>query len=85
MDLFEGPFDLLLNLISKHKLDIYDIPISDITTDYLNYIEHMRDLDLELGAWGQADELGTSWEIELGEARVFQRLADAGEQDGQKP
>jgi len=50
LEVFAGPFDLLLNLISKHKLDIYDIPISEITTEYLRYIERMRELDLEVAS-----------------------------------
>ena len=35
---FEGPLDLLLHLIEKNKVDIYDIPISEITDQYLEYI-----------------------------------------------
>lgn len=45
---FEGPFDLLLYLIRKHEVDIYDIPISQITREYLEYIELMKMLDLEI-------------------------------------
>ena len=45
---FEGPFDLLLHLIKEAKLDIYDIPISLITSQYLQYIEMMKELDLEI-------------------------------------
>ncbi|HEX21176.1 MAG TPA: segregation/condensation protein A, partial [Actinobacteria bacterium] len=50
LEVFEGPFDLLLSLISKHKLDIYDIPISEIANEYLRYIENMRELDLEIAS-----------------------------------
>jgi segregation and condensation protein A len=45
---FEGPFDLLLHLIRENKLDIYDIPISEITSQYLEYIEMMKELNLEI-------------------------------------
>ena len=45
---FEGPFDLLLHLIREHKIDIYDIPISVITSQYLEYIEIMKELNLEI-------------------------------------
>lgn len=45
---FEGPFDLLLHLIKKEKMDIYDIKIYDITTKYLNYINKMKKIDLEI-------------------------------------
>jgi segregation and condensation protein A len=45
---FEGPFDLLLHLIREAKIDIYDIPISLITSQYLHYIEIMKELNLEI-------------------------------------
>jgi segregation and condensation protein A len=45
---FEGPFDLLLHLIKEAKIDIYDIPISLITSQYLHYIEMMKELNLEI-------------------------------------
>jgi segregation and condensation protein A len=48
LDVFEGPLDLLLFLIKRDKIDIYDIPIAHITRQYLGYIELMRELDLEL-------------------------------------
>jgi segregation and condensation protein A len=47
-EIFEGPFDLLLFLIRKHEIDIYDIPIHDITNQFLEYIELMKILDLEV-------------------------------------
>jgi len=45
---FEGPFDLLLHLIKEDKIDIYDIPIALITGKYLQYIEMMKELNLEI-------------------------------------
>jgi segregation and condensation protein A len=45
---FEGPMDLLLHLIKENKVDIYDIPISFITGQYLEYLEIMKELDLEI-------------------------------------
>jgi len=45
---FEGPFDLLLHLIRENKIDIYDIPISLITGQYLSYLEMMKELNLEI-------------------------------------
>lgn len=45
---FEGPLDLLLHLIEKNKVNIYDIPISMITTQYLNYLDEMRKADLDV-------------------------------------
>ena len=46
LDAFEGPLDLLLQLIEKDKVDIYDIPISSITDQYLNYVAKMSEEDL---------------------------------------
>ncbi len=45
---FEGPLDLLLHLIKRDEIDIYDIPIAHITQQYLQYIEIMRMLDLDV-------------------------------------
>jgi len=48
LEIFEGPMDLLLHLIKQHELDIYSIPISLITQQYLEYIELMKNLDMEI-------------------------------------
>lgn len=48
LDVFEGPFDLLLFLIRKNEVDIYDIPIFKITRQFLDYIEAMQILDLDI-------------------------------------
>ncbi len=48
LEIFEGPMDLLLHLIKKHELDIYDIPISLITQQYLEYLTLMQNLDMEI-------------------------------------
>lgn len=45
---FEGPLDLLLHLIKKHEVDIYDIPIARITHQYLEYIDMMQELNLDV-------------------------------------
>lgn len=50
LDAFEGPLDLLLYLIKRQNLDILDIPIADITDQYMEYVELMKDLRLELAA-----------------------------------
>lgn len=50
LEVFEGPFDLLLHLIGKQKVDIRDVAISQITADYLAYIDRMRDLDLDVAS-----------------------------------
>lgn len=48
LDIFEGPLDLLLYLIKKNEIDIYNIPISLITEQYLEYLDMMRSLNLDL-------------------------------------
>jgi segregation and condensation protein A len=48
LEAFEGPLDLLLYLIRRQNLDILDIPIADITRQYMEYIQLMQELDLEL-------------------------------------
>lgn len=48
LDAFEGPLDLLLYLIRRHNLDILDIPIAEITKQYMTYVELMTDFRLEL-------------------------------------
>ncbi|MFA5321022.1 MAG: segregation/condensation protein A, partial [Candidatus Omnitrophota bacterium] len=46
LELFEGPLDLLLYLVKKEHLNIYDIPVSQVTEQYLKYLELMKLLDL---------------------------------------
>ena len=48
LEVFEGPLDLLLHLIEKNKVDIYDIPIADITQQYLEYINQMHTDDMNV-------------------------------------
>ena len=49
-DVYEGPLDLLLDLIRKQDIDIYDIPIAKITAQYLAYVEKIRELDVNVAA-----------------------------------
>ena len=48
LDVFEGPMDLLLHLISKHKLNIYDIPIVTLVEQYIDYVRQMQEEDMLL-------------------------------------
>ena len=48
LEKFEGPLDLLLHLIEKNKIDIYDIPIIEITAQYLEYIRQMQEEDMNI-------------------------------------
>ncbi len=50
LDQYEGPLDLLLDLIRKQQIDIRDIPIATITSQYLAYLDKARELDLDIGA-----------------------------------
>jgi len=50
LDAFEGPLDLLLYLIRRQNLDVLDIPIAEITVQYMEYVELMKDIQLELAA-----------------------------------
>ena len=49
-DVYEGPLDLLLDLIRKQDIDIYDIPIATITAQYLAYVERLKELDVNVAA-----------------------------------
>src|ERR1041384_3762685 len=48
LDVFEGPLDLLLHLVKKHELSILDIPISFVTEKYLEYLDQMAALDIDV-------------------------------------
>ncbi|HXN24011.1 MAG TPA: segregation/condensation protein A [Candidatus Dormibacteraeota bacterium] len=48
--MYEGPLDLLLDLIRKQEIDIHDIPISKITAQYLDYLHHLESLDIDISA-----------------------------------
>ena len=50
LEAFEGPLDLLLYLIRRHSLDILDIPMAELTRQYMEYVERMRTTQLELAA-----------------------------------
>ena len=50
LDFFEGPMDLLLHLISKHKLNIYDIPIVTLVEQYVDYVRMMQEEDMYVAA-----------------------------------
>lgn len=47
---FEGPFDLLLHLIKKNKMDIYNVNIYDITVQYIDYINKLKEMDLDIAS-----------------------------------
>ena len=50
LEVFEGPMDLLLHLITKHKLDIYDIPILELVEQYTAYVREMQEENMEVAS-----------------------------------
>ena len=50
LEVFEGPLDLLLHLIAKHKLNIYDIPIFELVEQYVDYVRQMEEADMEIAS-----------------------------------
>jgi len=48
LDVFAGPLDLLLYLVRKEEVDIYDIPIAKVTGEYIRYVEMLKMFDIEL-------------------------------------
>ena len=50
LPLFKGPFDLLLFFIERDELDVYDIPISKITNDFLDYLHHLEQMNIEVAS-----------------------------------
>ena len=50
LEVFEGPMDLLLHLISKHKLNIYDIPIFELVEQYTAYVRQMQEADMDVAS-----------------------------------
>jgi segregation and condensation protein A len=48
LEKFEGPMDLLLHLIDKEKISIYDIPVAQLTEQYMNYLHSMEEMDMEI-------------------------------------
>ena len=78
LEAFEGPLDLLLYLIRRQNLDIRDIPIADITRQYMEYIQLMQEVDLEL-----AGEylLMAAMLAEIKSRMLLPRLAEGGEEE----
>ncbi len=78
LEAFEGPLDLLLYLIRRQNLDILDIPIADITRQYMEYIQLMAELDLEL-----AGEylLMAAMLAEIKSRMLLPRVSDVGDEE----
>ena len=81
LEAFEGPLDLLLYLIRRQNLDILDIPIAEITRQYVEYVELMRDLRLELAA----EYLVMAAMLAEIKARMLMPRPQAAEEEGEDP
>lgn len=75
-EVFEGPIDLLLHLITRQRVDIYDVSLSSITDEYLRVVEQMQDLDLEV-ATGFLVVAATLLELKSARLLPSRRLDDA--------
>src|SRR5437870_11008623 len=84
-DVFEGPLDLLLYLVKKEEVDIYEINLTKVATQFIEYIEVMRELDLEVAGefLVMASTLMYIKSREL--LPVDQQATIEGEDDGEDP
>jgi len=82
LEAFEGPLDLLLYLIRRQNLDVLDIPIAEITRQYMRYIELMQDLQLELA--GEYLVMAATL-AEIKSRMLLPRAHDLGEQTEEDP
>lgn len=82
LEIFNGPLDLLLHLIKKHELDIYDIPIALITEQYLEYLEFLKDVNLEI----VGDYMSMAAELGYIKSRMLlPRIKDEDEDEEEDP
>lgn len=82
LDMFSGPLDLLLHLIKKNEVDIYDIPIAEITEQYLEYLDFLKTVNLEVvGEYmSMAAELGY-----IKSRMLLPRIKDEDEEEEEDP
>ena len=78
---FEGPLDLLIHLIEKDKIDIYDIPIVSITDQYMAFLDAMTELDLEVAS----DFLVMAARLLQIKSRMLLPKLPSDEEDGEDP
>ena len=82
LDIFNGPLDLLLHLIKKNEVDIYDIPIALIIEQYLEYLNFLKDVNLEI----VGDYMSMAAELGYIKSRMLlPRIKDEDEDEGQDP
>ncbi len=81
LQLFEGPLDLLLHLIKKNEVDIYDIPVAKITEQYLEYLDFMKELNLHV----VGEYLVIAAELGLIKSRMLLPKSVVEEEEGEDP
>ena len=82
LDIFNGPLNLLLHLIKKNEVDIYDIPIALIIEQYLEYLDFLKDVNLEI----VGDYMSMAAELGYIKSRMLlPRIKDEGEDEEQDP
>ena len=82
LDIFNGPLDLLLHLIKKNEVDIYDIPIALIIEQYLEYLDFLKDVNLEI----VGDYMSMAAELGYIKSRMLlPRIKDEDEDERQDP
>ena len=82
LDIFNGPLDLLLHLIKKNEVDIYDIPIALIIEQFLEYLDFLKDVNLEI----VGDYMSMAAELGYIKSRMLlPRIKDEDEDEGQDP
>ncbi len=82
LDIFNGPLDLLLHLIKKNEVDIYDIPIALIIEQYLEYLDFLKDVNLEI----VGDYMSMAAELGYIKSRMLlPKIKDEDEDEGQDP
>jgi segregation and condensation protein A len=79
IDIFEGPLDLLLHLIREQKMQIHDIPIAKITQQYIDYLNLMKELDLEI----VGDYLVMAAELTRIKSKTLLPVQETEEEDGE--
>lgn len=82
LEIFEGPMDLLIHLIRKNKVDIYDIPIAFIMDQYLEYLDIMRSLNIDVA--GEFLEMAATLAY-IKSRMLVPRVSFEDEEDGEDP
>ena len=80
LPVFEGPLDLLLHLIKEQRLDIYDIPIAEVTRGYLEYLDMMKNLNLEIAG----DYMVMAAELARIKSRMLLPVEETGDGEGEE-